>query len=165
MVKNVLRTKQGRALLAVFDGNKVAAARAWNNSHPDEPIGADGLHLEVTPETDSDQLQTLLDAGFDRDVALAALAEVAETPDVEDAPVGPLTSQEKSQVQVAKRGLVYVKGRVYVRFDLIEAAVRVLKTGKPEIVDVPGDHRTRGVALYRLEDGETVALQNLGQGS
>ena len=163
MAQNVLRTKKGKALLAVFDGNKAAAARSWNTANPDEPIDDKGFRVEASAEEENPKLQQLLDAGFTREVALAALSDVAETSEVEDAPAGPLSSQDKSQVQVAKRGLVYVKGRVYARFNLLEAQARVLKTGKPEIVDVPGDHRTRAVAIYRLDDGETVALQNLGQ--
>lgn len=75
----------------------------------------------------------------------------------------PVTSAEKSEAQVAKAGFVHTRGRVYVNAKVIEAAVRVLKTGSPEIVRNDGSHRTKAIAVYRLDAGDSVALQNLGE--
>lgn len=157
-MSDVLKSKEFKALLSVFDGNEAAAQRAWNKAHPDNQIADEDEPAQKDPKA----LRKLLKAGFSREAALAALAEVAETPDVEDAPAGPLTSREKSEVQVAQRGLVYVSGRVYTDQALIEAQVRVLKSGKPEIVDRPGNFRTKAVAVFRSDDDASVALQNLG---
>ena len=66
------------------------------------------------------------------------------------------------EVLVAKAGFIPVRGRVYSSAALIEAQVRVLRSGKPEVVKTPGEHRTKGVLVYRTDNGDGVALQNLG---
>lgn len=81
----------------------------------------------------------------------------------EPAEAAPLTSYEVSQALVAQAGFVPVRGRVYATPEIIEAQVRVLKTGKPEVVRTSGEHRTKAVVIYRTDDGTTVAVQNLGQ--
>lgn len=72
-----------------------------------------------------------------------------------------LSSKDQADVLVAQAGMIHIRGRVYSNTTLIEAQVRVLKTGKPEIVRLTGDRHTKGVAVWRHDDG-TVALQNLG---
>lgn len=106
---------------------------------------------------------------LDNDEAAAIRAWNASNPEnpisVPESEPAPLTSKEKSDTQVAQAGLVHVRGRVYVTPELLEASARVLKTGKPELIRVPGDRHTKGVALFRTDDGSSVALQNLGQPS
>ena len=144
---NPVKTKKFRALVAVL-GSEDAAVTAWNEAHPEAPIG--DVEVTLSPEA-----QTLVDAGFTHAEAEKYVAQAAAK-DV------PLSSKEQADVEVAKRGLVHVRGRVYAGAELIEAAVRVLKTGKPEIVSNTGEHRTKGVAVFRTDDGTSVALQNLG---
>lgn len=154
---NPTRTKRFKALLTTLDGNEAAAIAAWNGINPD--------NLIPVPEVEVPEVQALIDAGFSKEEAEKALA-IALNPAQTMATLAgrePLTSKEKSDTLVAQAGLIHVRGRIYVSADLIESAVRVRKTGKPELVTQSGDHRVKAVAAYRLDDGETVVLQNVGE--
>lgn len=112
---------------------------------------------KLRPSTKVDpRVQTLLDAGFTEEEATAALAEKAAP--VEKA--APATSKERGDQLREKQGFEYAKGRVYATGTLAEAIVRVLKSGKPEIVASSGVGRTKAVLVYREESGD-VTLQNL----
>lgn len=76
---------------------------------------------------------------------------------------GPLSSKDQADILVAQAGLLHARGRVYVNADLIEAQVRVLKSGKPEVVRNTGDRHTKGVVVFRMDSGDTVAVQNLAE--
>ena len=140
-------TKKFKAL-AVALGSEEAAITAWNSAFPENPIAVE------LPES----VAVLVAAGFTEDQARAALD--AKSAPKQDAVA--LTSKEQADVLVAKEGLTHVRGRVYTNPDLIEAQVRVLKTGKPEIVRTPGSHRTTAVAIWQTDEG-SVAVQNLGE--
>lgn len=140
-------TKKFKALVAQL-GSEEAAVSAWNAAFPDNQIGV----------TLPDDVAALVAVGFTEAQARAAVA--AKSAPAEQ-PVA-LTSQEQAEVLIAKAGLTPVRGRVYVNSELIEAQVRVLKTGKPEVVRTPGSHRTKGVALWRTDE-DSVAIQNLGE--
>lgn len=142
-------TKKFKALVAVL-GSEDKAIAAWNKHNPDSPIG----EVEVDP-----QIAQLVAAGFSVEEAQEALAEVDAEPKAEAAP---LTSHEIADAAVAQAGLTHFRGRVYSGANLIEAQVRVLKTGKPEIVKHSGETKTKGVVVYRTDDGTNVVLQNLG---
>lgn len=102
----------------------------------------------------------------------AKLAEASVTLDKPDAPITtpakvtpakpatPASSADKGEALVAERGLGYAKGRVYVTTDMLEAAVRVRKTGSPEIIGSAAVGRTSNVLLFRTDNGQ-VAFQNL----
>lgn len=144
---NPTRTKKFKALVAVL-GSEEAAVAAWNAGNPDNQIGGS------TPV--STEVQTLIDAGFTREEAEKYAAQAAAP-----APAAPLTSQELAEVEIAKQGFVPVRGRVYGNTALVEAQVRVLKSGKPEVVRLEGEHRVKAVAVWRTDDGKTFATQNL----
>lgn len=114
------------------------------------------------PEPEANPLQQLLDAGFDETEARAILGSgsVAE-PEAKVAPAKK-TSQEIGEALVEEHGLAFTKGRVYVTPDIIEAAVRVRKTGSPEVVTSSGVGRTAAVLIFQTEGGDT-ALQNLAK--
>lgn len=76
--------------------------------------------------------------------------------------VAPPTSKEQADALVAQRGLAHTKGRVYVTGTILEAAARVLKNGKPEVVASSGVGRTVAVVIFREDSGD-VAIQNLYQ--
>lgn len=155
-VKNPRATKKFKGLVAVL-GSDALAVVAWNNTNPDTLI--DVAPVEVDP-----RIAKLVASGFNEAQAKEALA-TADNTDTTAAPLPeePLTSHEQGEVLVAKEGLVPVRGRVYVGPGLIEAQARCLKTGKPEVVRNPGQHRTKAVLVYRLDDGKSVALQNYGE--
>lgn len=108
--------------------------------------------IQVTPKQKA-AVEALL-AGLD------APAKTRSTGTARAATTNP--SLAKGEELVAKAGLTPVRGRVYVTTAVIEAQVRVLKSGKPEVVRNEGTHRTKGVLVYR-HDKSTVALQNLGE--
>lgn len=140
-------TKKFKALVASL-GSEDAAITAWNAAFPDSAI---------TVEVPED-VAALIAAGFTEEQARAALA--AKGAPQQEAVA--LTSEEQADVLVAKEGLTHVRGRVYANPNLIEAQVRVLKTGKPEIVRTPGNHRTKAVVLWQTNE-DSVAMQNLGE--
>ncbi len=147
-------TADFKALLAFF-GSEEQAIVAWNAKHPDNPIGdVAAPAAEFTPE-----VQRLIDAGF---ITVEQARAQGETPAAPAAPK-PVTSKEIADALIEQNGLSPVRGRVYTTPELIEAQVRVLKTGKPEIVKFSGEHRTKAVAVFRTDAGDSVALQNLGE--
>lgn len=153
-------TSTFKTLLAFLGGDDAKAVAAWNTANPDNkitdaPASADPL----TPEA-----RSLVNKGLlTEEAALAILAGTdPASPAAPVEPVAPPTSKEVSDAQVEKSGLTHYSGRVYSSPALIEAQVRVLKTGHPEIVTLEGSRRTKGVALFRTDDGASVAMQNLG---
>lgn len=145
-------TKKFKALVAYL-GSEEKAITAWNKANPESPIG--------DASTVSAGVQQLLDAGF----TLAEAKEFAAETDAAPAKDEPLTSKENGDVLTAQAGLVPVRGRVYGDGDLLEAGARVLKTGKPEVLRNSGETRTKGVLVYRTDDGKNFAIQNLGEPS
>lgn len=146
-------TKKFKSLVAVL-GSEEAAVTAWNRAHPDNKI-----KVKDEPEALPEAVQMLVDAGFTVEQAREALAAAGETEPEAKA----LSSQELAEALVAKSGMIHVRGRVYTTTEIIEAQVRVLKTGKPEIVRTSGDHRIKAVAIWRTDSGDVAAVQNLGE--
>lgn len=72
----------------------------------------------------------------------------------------PPTAKEVADKLVADSGLGFTKGRVYTSPNLIEAQVRVYKTGSPEIVQAITPGRTYGVLVFKDDNG-LVGLQNV----
>lgn len=114
-----------------------------------------------TPEpTATDKL---IAAGFTADEAAKILAPQPQ-PKPEATPQ-PASSKQLGEQLVADKGFTFTRGRVYVNPRTIEAAVRVAKTGAPEIVNSAGgtadtEHHVTAVLAYRTDGGD-VALQNL----
>lgn len=150
-IKDITRTKKYKALIAVGLSPDDAARR-----YREIVEGA------VTPEPDP--LAALVDAGFTEEEARAIVSSgaVVEAP-VAEAPK-PKTSQEVAEALVEEHGYAFTKGRVYVTADTIEAAVRVRKTGSPEVVTSSGVGRTAATLIFKLESGD-VAIQNLAKPS
>ena len=73
-----------------------------------------------------------------------------------------LTAKQVAEALVAQRGLAFTRGRVYTNGPIIEAQVRVLKTGTPEVVQTSGVGRIVAVLIYREDSGD-VAVQNLAK--
>lgn len=91
--------------------------------------------------------------------AKASAAVKAEVAEVVAASMSP---KERAEALVAQNGLTFTRGRVYVTPDMIEALVRVTKTGKPEVVSASGVGRVAAVLVYKEDSGD-VAVQNLSQ--
>jgi hypothetical protein len=68
--------------------------------------------------------------------------------------------KDEAEALVAAKGLAFTKGRVYVTGSILEAAARVLKGKKPEIVASSGVGRTSAVLVFCLPSGD-AAIQNL----
>lgn len=117
----------------------------------------------VEPEVDS-RVAELVKAGFKEDEAIAALAagDAAEAPAAEAEKPAPKTSKEKAEALVDKQGYGFTSGRVYANGAVAEAIVRVLRKGKPEIVQTSGVGRTKAVLVWREDSGD-VAVQNLSK--
>lgn len=145
----VRRTKKFKTLIAVG---------------MDETKALKYLGHPVATEPDT-KLAELVAAGFTEAEAQQALGLASEastavvTPPTIEAPKV-LTSKDQGDQLVEAQGLEFAKGRVYVTPDTIEAAVRVRKTGKPEIIASSGAGRTAAVLLFKTDNGD-VALQNL----
>ena len=111
---------------------------------------------KTKPKNDSPR-DILAKAGWDDATIEAILAKGAPEP------AKPLTSKEQGELLVAERELTFTRGRVYLNARMIESAVRVGKTGKPEIINsglADRDHHVTAVLIYRT-DGTDVAVQNL----
>lgn len=158
-IKRPRATADFKTLLAFLGGDDAKAVAAWNTANPDNMI-TDTSVDPLTPEA-----RTLVNKGLlTEEAALAVLAGTdASAPANPVAPVEPPTSKELSDAAVTNAGFVHRKGRVYSNPTLIEAQVRVLKTGKPEIVAVEGSRITKAIQVFRTDDGSSVALQNLGE--
>jgi hypothetical protein len=105
-------------------------------------------------------LAQLLAAGFDEAEAAAILSQHQGEATEPPAPV--LTRKQAAEALVAEQGLTFTKGRVYVTADIIEAAVRVRKTGSPEVVRSSGVGRTAAVLIAKEDSGD-VSIQNLAR--
>lgn len=139
---------------------------------------------KTTRPTATKVYKALFAAIGDRDAALAAYhalnkeaapAPVDEpTPEVEakveepkkkgkkgkKAKAKKLTAQETLEALVATRGFEFTRGRVYVTPAIVEACVRVLKTGRTEVATTSGKGRVDAVVVFATESGD-VAVQNL----
>lgn len=140
-VKNITRTKKYRALIAI-------------GMTPDQAAKAYAKVIDPKPVE-----RALLAAGFSPEEAEAVLAqgEVVET-----APEPVVEEVDPVAALITKHGFDFAKGRVYLSGDAIEAAVRVRRTGQPEIIasTATGTRRARAVVLYKGEGGD-VTCQNL----
>lgn len=113
--------------------------------------------------------KALIAADFSDEQALTLLGATAPAPAKKakgkkkaKAQAPELTAKQQGEALVAKRGLAFTRGRVYVNGSIIEAQVRVLKTGTPEVVTTSGVGRIVAVLVYREDSGD-VAVQNLAQ--
>lgn len=147
-VKNVKRTKQYKAFIAA-GLNEDAAIAAYNT--------VNGIESEPTVDP---RIQLLIEGGLTQEQAVKVLAD-NDAAEAEKAPEEPVqTAKEQQEALVASRGLAFTKGRVYVTPSIIEAQVRVLKTGSPEIVQGSGQGRVHSVLIFRTDSGD-AAIQNL----
>lgn len=71
-----------------------------------------------------------------------------------------LSAKDRADALVASQGLAFTRGRVYTTPDIIEAQVRVLKTGRPEVVMASGNGHVTAVQVYRTDSGD-CCVQNL----
>jgi hypothetical protein len=135
--------------------------------------GVDVSHVQPKDAPEDDALAALVQAGFTREQAeqlnasqpkgkkakkkakKAKAAKAAPAPEV-------LTAKQEGEALVAQRGFSFSRGRVYSTMETIEAQVRVLKTGRPEVVSTSGVGRVVAVLIYREESGD-VAVQNLAK--
>lgn len=90
----------------------------------------------------------------------APLAEPEPTPEPEP------SASDRLLAYVAEQGLAFARGgRTYQDADILKAQVRVLKTGKPEVLpysDSVGNLHKRGVthlAIGRTDDGKSTFTQ------
>lgn len=95
--------------------------------------------------------------GVTKDPAKPAKGKAAKKAAAKTAAAKPVSATDKV---VAKAGLVYGRGRVYVTGDAIEAAARVRKGGSPEVVTSSGVGRAAAVVVFKTESGD-VAIQTL----
>jgi hypothetical protein len=102
------------------------------------------------------KLDALLAAGLTKKQAKEVLAALAGEATVVADPKAVL------EQAVEAAGFAYTSGRVYFGPDgaMIEAVVRVLKTGTPEIVATSGNGRTKAVQVTRTASGD-ASVQNL----
>lgn len=110
------------------------------------------------PKVD-ERVTQLVEAGFSEDEAKAILSASEEQGEVEDAPA-PQTAKQRAEALVEEKGFGFTKGRVYVNEEILAAAVRVRRTGTPEVAATSGVGRVAGVLIYREDSGD-VAIQNL----
>ena len=89
-----------------------------------------------------------------------AKSEQTEQVAVLTAPTDKPQKADKGARLVEKKGYAFTSCRVYVNMSIVEATVRVLKTGKPEIITSSGVGRTKAVLIQRMESGD-VSVQNL----
>lgn len=155
------RTTKYKALVAVINLDTPAAVDAAAL----KILGVELPVAEPEPDPNAEALAGLIAAGFDEAeaqeiltsvgteeaTALAAPAKVAPRPQ---------SSKDQAEALVAESDLTFTKGRVYLTPDSIEAAVRVRRTGHPEIITSSGVGRTKAVVLFREDSGD-VAAQNL----
>lgn len=71
-----------------------------------------------------------------------------------------LSDKDRAEALVAQQGMAFTRGRVYSTPAIVEAQVRVLKTGRPEVVPTSGVGHIAAVLLYRETSGDCV-IQNL----
>lgn len=109
----------------------------------------------------SNPVADLIAAGIPADEAARIVGGQFATPTaVAETVKVALTSKEQADALVAQHGFTHTKGRVYATGSILEAAARVLKGGKPEVVTSSGVGRTKAVVIFRESSGD-VAIQNL----
>jgi hypothetical protein len=113
----------------------------------------------ATTDPRAEAIAALIKGGWTGPEAVRLLTENAAAEAAVVAPK-PLTSKEVADAMVAEAGYIHIKGRVYGTGSTIEALVRVLKTGKPEIVQSSGVGRTSAVVISREASGD-FSIQNL----
>jgi hypothetical protein len=144
-IANIKRTKKFKALLAVGLDEDTALKH----------LG----HRVADPTTAA--IAELVAAGFTEVQAKSIVGgSAAPTEPAKAAASKVLTSKEHGEVLVEERGLAFARGRTYGNTNTAEAIVRVLKTGKPEIIQSSGVGRVAAVLIYREDSGD-FALQNL----
>lgn len=110
----------------------------------------------------------LVAGGFTREQALEALARTTQTTQATQASAVPATAtptptpEQLREELVAKAGMTYTRGRVYLSTTAIETCVRVRKTGRPEVLAVREGTHIAGLLVYRT-DTDDVAVQNLAK--
>jgi hypothetical protein len=134
MATNVKATKKYKALIAV-------------GLSPEQAMKA----LSPEPVKDDPRAQ-LIAAGFTPEQADGILGTSGGTADADE------VSEADALVEASP--YKFAKGRVYVNSSIVEGVVRVIKTGKPEIVTTSGTGRTKAVLLVRQDSGD-VSIQNL----
>lgn len=138
--RSVTSTKQYRALLAAFDGDRETAYEAY------QAVNAPAEKPEVTPDTTVSLEKTPKQKKAKKDKAQKVEKIV--------------TTKDTVEALVEARGFGFARGRVYVTGEIVEASVRVLKGGSPEIVKTSGNGRISAVAIFATESGD-CAVQNL----
>lgn len=124
--------------------------------------------LTLMGDTTTPRKEALVDAGLTAEQAEQVLTDTSEPKPKKGKKAkgrkkdkgDKLSSKERGEALVAKAGLAFTRGRVYGQANLIEAQVRVLKTGKPEVVAASGVGHVSHILVYREESGD-VAMQNL----
>ena len=137
-VKHPTRTKVYKALFAAI-GDRDAALAAYHALNEAAPTPVD----EPTPEVEA-KVEEPKKKGKKGKKAKAKK----------------LTAQETLEAFVATRGFEFTRGRVYVTPQIVEACVRVLKTGRTEVATTSGKGRIDAVVVFATESGD-VAVQNL----
>ncbi len=118
-IKHPTRTKQYRALFAAL-GDKDLALAAWKAHNEPAPKPTESLVVSLVKEPKAKKKAKK---------AKAAKVAVPQTP------------KEVVDALIESRGLSFARGRVYVTPEIVEASVRVLKGGNPEIIRTSGNGR------------------------
>lgn len=122
--------------------------------------------IKDEPTTDDPRVTELVKGGFTKDEALAVLAKGEPKAGKKVKKAKKAKKAEKvdpkkvTEVMVAKQGLDFTRGRTYSNPASIEAQVRVMKTGKPEIIATSGAGRVAAVLIVKEPSGD-VSVQNL----
>lgn len=112
--------------------------------------GTNGINLSKLSKADLVQVLSQVLANGDAPVA-----------PVEEKGEAPKTSKQQADDLIEASPFTHTTGRVYLSGAHVEAAARVLKTGKPELVPtVEGKRKTAAVVLW-LQNDDSVAAQNL----
>lgn len=151
----VRRTTKYKALLAIGLDPDTAYAKYVDLTKP-KPAPAPE---PMTPEQAVAKLVT--EGGWTEAEAKVILAQGTATETATEPKE--LTPKEQADAMVAERKLKHTKGRTYATGAVNEAITRVLKTGRPEIVQTAGegeDKHVVGVVIFPAGKG-VVACQNL----
>ena len=135
MTTDIRSTKKFKALIAVGLSEDQALAQ----------LG------EAKPDEADANIARLVSAGYTETEAHAIL-----NPSVE---VVVETPKQVADLLVESRGLTHTRGLVRLNTEAIEAAVRVLKTGKPEVINSSDEGHVVALSIYR--ENNVVAVQNL----
>jgi hypothetical protein len=124
--------------------------------------------LAETVATQGEALATILQLLTQGQFATPApiVEAVEQAAPVVEKPTAAPSASDKLLAYVAEQGLAFAKGgRTYQDADILKAQVRVLKTGKPEVLpykDDAGNLHKRGVthlAIGRSDDGKATFTQ------